>query len=242
MKIFGCLIATVLFMLLIPSCDLIDNIKADISTAKGQVASLNIGVAQGIYTKCIDFWHDKYSLEVLIQPISAEANKIYIVSLYEKGQLRQKNTISWTQPEINIKATKFVSYNISYEEYRVYSKEHDITIVFGKKPKSLSNIFSISIASEPVLSDFSIRSFNIEPKQASINQPIYISLWIINNTKSDHNIELEINGKIEQTVLMGSCPTKYNPFGCNVKFTVTKPKPGIYNVVIGQLKDSFTIR
>lgn len=66
---------------------------------------------------------DTYYLHVSLVPTSrAEANTIYLVDLYEKGNLRASKSISWSQPEINVLAPKIASFQISYSEYITYQQ------------------------------------------------------------------------------------------------------------------------
>lgn len=60
------------------------------------------------------------------------AGKVYEAKLYEKGSLRSVTSISWSQPQLNVKKVKSVGFPLSYEERRAYFFE-DISHIFSVK-------------------------------------------------------------------------------------------------------------
>ncbi len=62
----------------------------------------------------------------------AVAGKVYEVELYEKGKFRSVTSISWSQPELNVKKVKSVGFPLSYEERQAYFLE-DISHIFSLK-------------------------------------------------------------------------------------------------------------
>jgi hypothetical protein len=68
--------------------------------------------------------HMEYrAVTVELKPTSlAQANQSYTVELYEKGRLRGSNTVSWNQPELNVRETAWVDFKVlSVEEKNAYS-------------------------------------------------------------------------------------------------------------------------
>ncbi|GAI41303.1 unnamed protein product, partial [marine sediment metagenome] len=62
----------------------------------------------------------------------AVADKAYEVELYEKGKFRSATSVSWSQPELNVKKEKMVGFPLSYEERQAYFGE-DISHIFSVK-------------------------------------------------------------------------------------------------------------
>jgi hypothetical protein len=74
-----------------------------------------------------------YCLYVVLKPTNnAIANKTYIVSLYEKGSLRDGAVVQWNQPELNVLKEKAVTFPISAQEWDAYFME-DISHIFTVK-------------------------------------------------------------------------------------------------------------
>ena len=77
-----------------------------------------------------------YRLYVDLTPTSvAQANHTYVVDLYEKGRLRASISVSWTQPQINVREVAEVYFPLSEEEGRVYSAaaQYDFATLFSIK-------------------------------------------------------------------------------------------------------------
>jgi hypothetical protein len=258
-----------------------NNIATIVKTAKEQIASFtetqissfNIGIVKGIYVgpqtpynPFGDNWRDeRHYFFVLVKPTNAEANKTYIVSLYVDGQLRQKNYISWNQPELNVATEKYVRFDlITEEEWNAYSQSYFLPpstsnpqeilsyIQMNYPTKSLpSSICNATITSEEsylpnnnkLQPDLNLEHLSIKPQQASVNETVVITIWQINESTEKGNtvIDLKINGQLEQSKTVDNCPRQYNPMGCRVVFTVSKSQPGTYNVDIGGQKGTFTI-
>jgi hypothetical protein len=68
----------------------------------------------------------------LMPSSSALANKVYKVDLYEKGKLRDTTTVSWNQPEINVRQEKPASFPMSQQESDAYYMK-DISGIFTVK-------------------------------------------------------------------------------------------------------------
>ncbi|UCH51285.1 MAG: hypothetical protein JSV54_00495, partial [Chloroflexota bacterium] len=75
--------------------------------------------------------------------------------------------------------------------------------------------------------------------QASANQPVTITTNVVNtgDEGGNLNIVLKINGLVEQSRMVSVGPHTSQP----VKFTVTRAKPGTYDVDILGNTGSFTI-
>jgi hypothetical protein len=74
-----------------------------------------------------------YCLYVELKPTNnAIANKTYIVSLYEKGSLRDGTVVQWNQPELNVLKEKAVIFPISGQEWDAYFMQ-DISHIFTVK-------------------------------------------------------------------------------------------------------------
>jgi len=74
-----------------------------------------------------------YDLVFELEPTDlAVADKAYEVELYEKGIFRDTKSVSWSQPELNVKKKKWVGFPLSYEETQAYWGE-DISHIFSVK-------------------------------------------------------------------------------------------------------------
>jgi uncharacterized repeat protein (TIGR02059 family) len=85
----------------------------------------------------------------------------------------------------------------------------------------------------------SLLYLNVNPQQASANQPVTIITNVVNSgdEAGNYNIALEIDGQVEQTKTVSVGPQGTQP----VKFTVTRAQPGTYAIDIGGQTGSFTI-
>ena len=79
------------------------------------------------------------SLDVELKPINAKANTTYIVDLYEKGNLKQSQNITWNQPQINVGEVLPLEFNLSEQEYGAYSQASENSSNWWK------SIFSVTI-------------------------------------------------------------------------------------------------
>lgn len=59
-------------------------------------------------------------LDAVLKPINAKANTNYEVDLYENGNLRQSENITWNQPQINVGTTQMIFFSLSEDEYNAY--------------------------------------------------------------------------------------------------------------------------
>ena len=87
--------------------------------------------------------------------------------------------------------------------------------------------------------DLKLKYLNINPQQASANQPVTISTNVVNSggMTGSTNVILKINGQVEDTRMVNVGPYVAHP----VKFTVYRSQPGTYTVNIGSQQSSFTI-
>jgi hypothetical protein len=85
----------------------------------------------------------------------------------------------------------------------------------------------------------SVQYLSVSPQQAAANQPVTISINVVNtgDGAGNLNVALKINGLIEQSRTVSVGPQGTQP----VKFTVTKAQPGTYTVDISGQQGSFTI-
>jgi phosphodiesterase/alkaline phosphatase D-like protein len=92
---------------------------------------------------------------------------------------------------------------------------------------------------QPIPPYMTIQYMNVNPKQASINQPVTILTNVVNTggETGNYTAVLKINGQAEQSRTVSVGPQGTQP----VEFTVTKAQPGTYIVNIGGNRDSFTI-
>ena len=85
----------------------------------------------------------------------------------------------------------------------------------------------------------SLQYLSISSQQASAGQPVTISTNVVNtgDESGNYNVELKINGQVEETRMVSVGPQGTQP----VKFTITKDQPGTYTVNIGYQKTSFIV-
>lgn len=85
----------------------------------------------------------------------------------------------------------------------------------------------------------SLQYLNINPKQAYANQPVTITINVVNSgdEAGNYTVVLKINGQVEQTKTVSVGRRGTQP----VKFTVTRAQPGTYAIDIGGQTGSFTI-
>jgi hypothetical protein len=66
--------------------------------------------------------HWSTGLAVNLKPTNAKADTVYTVELYEKGELRGTTTVTWDQPQINVKSIQVVGFNLTQDEYNTYTE------------------------------------------------------------------------------------------------------------------------
>ena len=59
-------------------------------------------------------------IHAVLKPINPKANTNYEVDLYEKGNLRQSENITWNEPQINVGTTQMIFFLLSTQEYNAY--------------------------------------------------------------------------------------------------------------------------
>ena len=84
-----------------------------------------------------------------------------------------------------------------------------------------------------------VQYLNVNPGQASVNQPVTITTNVVNtgDQSGSLNVILKINGLTEQTRIVSVGPQATQP----VRFTVSRTQPGTYAVNIFDQNGSFTI-
>jgi hypothetical protein len=87
--------------------------------------------------------------------------------------------------------------------------------------------------------NMSVQYVSVNPQQAVANQPVTITTNVVNtgDTAGNYNVDLKINGQVEESRMVSVGPQASQP----VKFTVTRDQPGTYTVDIVDKSGSFTI-
>lgn len=65
----------------------------------------------------------------IVPTSSALPDKVYKVDLLEKGKIRGTNTVSWNQPELNVRTNKQVNFPLSKNESSAYANA-DVSHIF----------------------------------------------------------------------------------------------------------------
>jgi Ser-Thr-rich glycosyl-phosphatidyl-inositol-anchored membrane family len=132
-KLLAVILSAFLVLVSLTSCSAVSNV---INKVQGNdIATLG---DEGIYVSGLPIYSSRYVIIVDLKPTSnAIAGQIYYVDLYEKGTFRATDTVTFTQPEINVQTDISLTYSATGDEYSAYS---------GQK---LSNVFSIKVR-EPV--------------------------------------------------------------------------------------------
>ena len=139
-----------------------------ISSTKSQITSLNIGVVRGIYVGSEWVWHgwvqyEKHYFFVLVEPTNAKADEVYTVSLYVEEKLRQRNYVSWNQPELNVKTEKYVLFDLITEnEWKAYSPKHSKPISYEGMPQSWQDELRSSFSTESLPSSICNATITLE--------------------------------------------------------------------------------
>ncbi len=130
-KIFYILL-TLIWLTSIGGCDSIKSMSTTVPEGYTAARVTDISVV----------WHlipGGWVLSVTIKPPKyAEAGKAYPVELYEKGKLRTRTIITWSQPELNVDYEKELDFPLSYEEQMAY------------QGKNVSNLFSVVVGKLPL--------------------------------------------------------------------------------------------
>ena len=88
--------------------------------------------------------YNLYGLEQLhikLTPTNnAEANIVYVVDLYDKGNYRASTTVYWNQPQLNVKQPADVYFPLNHDEYEAYYQCWVLTT-----DCYLNGIFSVSV-------------------------------------------------------------------------------------------------
>ena len=129
-----CAIVAAAFAGIQPLATYKDYVIGKVSPFLSQVKSANVSITpiattERIYTDVA--FHD---LCIELKPTTlAKANYKYQVELFEKGKLRTTQSLTWNQPEINVKYTKVIRFSLTEEEFNAY---------YGHR---LDNIFSVDV-------------------------------------------------------------------------------------------------
>ena len=113
------ILLTFILVLLIASC--------------GVAGHKSPATTSGMIVGCTDMWCKAYDLSVGFTPTSsAQADKLYTVDLYEKGNFRSSDTISWNQLELNVHTGKSARFPLTKAEGNAYLY-HDMSNIFSVK-------------------------------------------------------------------------------------------------------------
>ncbi len=85
----------------------------------------------------------------------------------------------------------------------------------------------------------SLQYLNVNPQQASANQPVTILTNVVNtgDQAGSYNVVVKINGQTETSRTVNVAPQATQP----ITFTLTRAQPGTYALDVGGQKGSFTI-
>jgi hypothetical protein len=88
--------------------------------------------------------YNLYGLEQLHTRLTptdgTQANTIYVVDLYEKGNYRDSSTVQWNQPQLNVKEPADVYFSLNHDEYEAYWQCYVTTL-----DCYLNGIFSVTV-------------------------------------------------------------------------------------------------
>jgi hypothetical protein len=99
-------------------------------TACSVFSTDEIATTNHIFASSFSFTY-QYAIKAELQPTDmAQANTTYQVDLYENGRLRATTTVSWNQPQINVKEPQTVDFPASSDEYWAYAFT-DISHIFS---------------------------------------------------------------------------------------------------------------
>jgi hypothetical protein len=194
--LLGVLSLVVILSLLPTGCGAISNLTT--------IATKNVAVLgdNGIYAFIGAFSGYRYDIDVDLKPTKyAEANKTYVVDLYENGKLRASKNISFTQPEINVGSDKTVAFPATDEEYYAY---------WGK---DISHIFSVKVH-EPI-STYTTNKTVINPNKTPsltltypnggevwhVGDSVNIT-WASSNLTKDAEIQIYVSNDSGKTILV----------------------------------------
>jgi hypothetical protein len=144
----------------------------------------------------------------LIPTALAIANEVYTVYLYDKGNYRDSTTVSWNQPEINVSDSASVSFPISQTEYDAYYA------------KDVSNVFSVSILSTPVVTPTTqtyLQTTDISTSDINITSPHNLDDWYVGenvtiewtsneNVPSNATLKVYLDTGMGNKYLIGTTP------------------------------------
>ena len=92
-----------------------------------------IATVENIWADFSVYRHFTYVLSVSLKPTSLTiANKEYAADLYEKGVFRERVSVSWNQPELNVLKEQVISFHSNRQENNAYSGK-DISHIFSVK-------------------------------------------------------------------------------------------------------------
>jgi len=100
----------------------------------GVAGNKSPATTRGMSVFCNDNgWCKSHALGVSLTPTSfAQADKLYTVDLYEKGNFRASTTVSWNQLELNVQTDKSVEFPLTKAEGDAYFM-HDMSNIFSVK-------------------------------------------------------------------------------------------------------------
>ncbi|MFC1939483.1 hypothetical protein ACFLXO_02200 [Chloroflexota bacterium] len=121
----------IIWLTSIGGCDSIKSMSTTVPEGYTAVKTTSISVVNHIIAGTV------LSVKI-IPPKYAEAGKTYPVELYEKGKLRARTKVTWSQPELNVDYERELFFPLSYEEQTAY------------RGKDLSNLFSVVVGKMPL--------------------------------------------------------------------------------------------
>ncbi|MGA3061221.1 MAG: hypothetical protein ABSD92_12760 [Candidatus Bathyarchaeia archaeon] len=96
-----------------------------------------------------------------------------------------------------------------------------------------------SFPSSQVVAQFQLGNLTINPNQASVGQPITVSAGVVNvgDVQGSYSMSFKVNGSVVETKEFALSANESQV----VKFSVTEPSEGVYNVTVGNLVGIFSV-
>jgi hypothetical protein len=111
---------------------LLPQLKTELKETNVQL-SPPIATMQGIWVDIRTYYPQGFLLSVNLKPTSlAIADKEYAADLYEKGVFREREFVSWNQPELNVLKEQVISFHSNQQEHEAY-RDEDISHIFSVK-------------------------------------------------------------------------------------------------------------
>jgi len=118
--------------------------------------SNSVAKVTGIYANWDGMTYGPCLVVNLVPTSLTTVDGTYFVKLFENGKLRETGILTWSQPELNIKATHPMEFKLSTDEYQTYYKPLGYTSDLSKVgtgdidsggvvETDLRNIFSVTV-------------------------------------------------------------------------------------------------